>query len=81
MTRGPHEKDLPTDIQAFVVDVWRGRMYATLVAVEALRVLKLDQAWAYKVAYADFLMRTCATSATLTAGDQPAIYRGYALSA
>jgi hypothetical protein len=75
------EKGLSPDIQAFVVDVWRGRMYASLVAEKAQDTLKMDKAWAYKVAYADFLMRTCATSATLTTGDQPVIYRGYALAA
>lgn len=75
------QNDLSTDIQAFVVDVWRGRMYAALIAKEAVSVLKMDKTWAYKVAYADFLIRSCATSATLTSGDQPVLYRGYALAA
>ncbi len=75
------EKGLSPDIQAFVVDVWRGRMYAELVAKEAKEKLGMDEKWAYQVAYADFLIRTCATSATLTAGDQPALFRDYALAA
>lgn len=75
------EKGISPDTQAFVVDVWRGRMYASLIAEKAQESLKMDKDWAYKVAYADFLMRTCATSATLTTGDQPVIYRGYALAA
>ncbi len=61
-------------IQAFVVDVWRGRMYAELVAdIAAER--GIGRGLAYKRAFADFLIRTCAVSATLTAGDQPVIYR------
>lgn len=68
------EKDLSPNIQAFVVDVWRGRMYAELVAAIAAE-RGIDRELAYKRAFADFLIRTCAVSATLTAGDQPVIYR------
>lgn len=58
--------------QAFVIDIWRGRMYADAmaqVAVESLAGVDFEEA--RKKAYADFLIRTLAVSATLTAGDQP----------
>lgn len=58
--------------QAFVVDVWRGRMYAEAVAKIATENLSdVDYEDARKKAYADFLVRTLAVSATLTAGDLP----------
>ncbi len=69
-------KGLSADIQAFVVDIWRGRMYAELVADIAAQQ-GMDRMLAYRRAYADFLIRTCAVSATLTAGDQPVMYRSY----
>lgn len=73
------EKGLSPNIQCFVVDVWRGRMYADFVAQLAVGH-GYDYSESYKKAYADFLIRTCAVSATLTAGDQPVIYRNNRLS-
>lgn len=70
---------LSPDIQAFVVDVWRGRMYADFVSSLAVEQ-GFDKDESYKRAYADFLIRTLAVSATLTAGDQPVIYRALAKS-
>lgn len=61
--------------QAFVVDLWRGRMYARLTAEEAAKIGQ-DKDEALKRAFVDFLVRTLATSATLTSGDQPVFYRG-----
>jgi hypothetical protein len=58
--------------QAFVVDIWRGRMYADAtakIAVENIPNVEFEEA--RKKAYADFLIRTLAVSSTLTAGDQP----------
>ncbi len=68
------QKGLSSDIQAFVVDVWRGRMYADFIADRASEQghNRLD---AFKLAYADFLIRTLAVSATLSAGDQAVILR------
>lgn len=58
--------------QAFVIDIWRGRMYADAIAKLAVETLpNTDYEEARKKAYADFLIRTAAVSATLTAGDQP----------
>ncbi len=68
---------LSSDIQAFVVDVWRGRMYAEFIASLAVKDGH-DFDRSYCLAYADFLIRTCAVSATLTAGDQPVIFRSLA---
>jgi hypothetical protein len=58
--------------QAFVIDTWRGRMYADAAAQIAVENIPgVDYEEARKKAYADFLIRTLAVSATLTAGDQP----------
>ena len=55
--------------QAFVVDAWRGRMYADFIADIAEKEYGMNREWAYKKAEADFWIRTLAVSATLTAGD------------
>lgn len=60
----------PQTIQAFSVDVWRGQELARVVA----DIADGDKDEAYKLAYADFLIRTLAVAATLTAGDLP-VYR------
>jgi hypothetical protein len=58
--------------QAFVVDIWRGRMYADAAAkIAAEKIPNIDFEEARKKAYADFLIRTLAVASTLTAGDQP----------
>lgn len=58
--------------QAFVIDIWRGRMYADAAAQIAVEnIPNIDFEEARKKAYADFLIRTLAVSSTLTAGDQP----------
>lgn len=65
----------PRIVQAFSVDVWRGRAIADKVAQVAQAedpTVDADHAW--KVAYADFLVRTLAVAGTLTAGDLP-VYR------
>ncbi|OYX53564.1 hypothetical protein B7Y92_02280, partial [Candidatus Saccharibacteria bacterium 32-50-13] len=65
----------PRIVQAFSVDVWRGRAIADKVAEVAQAedpTADADHAW--KVAYADFLVRTLAVAGTLTAGDLP-VYR------
>jgi hypothetical protein len=62
--------------QAFVIDIWRGRMYADAAAqIAAENIPGIDVEEARKKAYADFLIRTLAVSATLTAGDQPVLAR------
>jgi len=68
------DQGLSPNIQAFVVDVWRGRMYADLVA-DVASERGIDRDVAFQRAYADFLIRTLAVSATLTKGDQPVISR------
>jgi hypothetical protein len=60
--------------QAFVVDAWRGRMYAEFIA-EAAEKQGIDRQFAYQKAEADFWIRSLAVSATLTAGDQPVFMR------
>ncbi len=70
-------RGLSPDVQAFAVDVWRGKMYADLVA-DIAEENGLNRDDSYKKAYADFLIRTCATSATLTVGDQLVLYRSAA---
>ena len=65
----------PRIVQAFSVDVWRGRAIADRVAEVAQAedpTADADHTW--KVAYADFLVRTLAVAGTLTAGDLP-VYR------
>jgi hypothetical protein len=61
--------------QAFVVDSWRGRMYADFIAGIAEKEYGMDRDWAYKKAEADFWIRTLAVSATLTKGDLPTFAR------
>jgi hypothetical protein len=57
--------------QAFVVDVWRGRMYADFIAKTAQAEHGMDYNQSYRRALIDFLARsTSGVSATLTAGDQ-----------
>lgn len=68
------ERGLSPETQAFVVDIWRGRMYADFIA-DRTAELGRDREESFKLAYADFLIRTLAVSATLTAGDQPVILR------
>jgi hypothetical protein len=67
-------KGLSPNIQAFAVDAWRGRMYADVVA-DIADENGHDRDEAYKIAYADFLIRTLAVSGTLTKGDQPVVLR------
>lgn len=61
--------------QAFVVDAWRGRMYADFVADIAEREYGMNREFAYQKAEADFWIRTLAVAATLTAGDLPVFLR------
>ncbi len=64
------------EVQVFVVDTWRGRMYADAIADVARRHMPdADPETVRKQAYADFLIRTLAVSATLTKGDQPVVGR------
>ncbi len=67
-------------IQAFVVDTWRGRMYAEAMAkIAAMTFPEQDAESVRQRAYADFMIRsTLAVAATLTAGDLPVITRRYA---
>ncbi len=70
------EMQKPQTIQAFSVDVWRGKEIADLVATVACEQdpsLDLDNT--KRLAYADFLIRTLAVAATLTAGDLPVYLR------
>ena len=68
------EKNISDTVQAFVIDTWRGRMYASAVA-DIAKVMsgRDDSEHVEKVAYADFLIRTLAVSGTLTAGDLPVL--------
>lgn len=62
--------------QVFVIDVWRGRMYADAAAqIASENIPGIDYEEARQKAYADFLIRTLAVSSTLTAGDQPVYAR------
>ena len=65
----------PRIVQAFSVDVWRGRKIADQV-VEIAREddPAVDADHVRRLAYADFLIRTLAVAGTLTAGDLP-VYR------
>jgi len=67
-------RQIDEDVQSFAVDVWRGEMYAREVS-DVASEHGYDKNESYKKAYADFLIRTLATSGTLTAGDQPVIMR------
>jgi hypothetical protein len=69
-----HAQGVEGTAQAFVVDEWRGRMYADFIADMAAEE-GVDRNLAYKKAYADFWIRTLAVSSTLTAGDQPVFLR------
>lgn len=63
---------IDVDVQAFAVDVWRGRMYAEAVAdIANEQGDTRDRAEIAQIAYADFLIRTLAVAATLTGGDLP----------
>lgn len=65
-------RGVESEIQAFVVDTWRGRMYADAAAKIAMENnLTDDYESARKVAYADFMIRTLSVAATLTGGDLP----------
>ena len=67
--------DKPQIIQAFTVDVWRGRQIAEVVVdIKKKQAPADDSEHTYKVAMADFLIRTLAVAGTLTAGDLP-VYR------
>lgn len=66
------EAGLPP-IQVFVVDVWRGRMYADVVADIAAE-LGYDRSQANDVAMADFFANQLLVSAALTDGTQPVVY-------
>ncbi|HMS93486.1 MAG TPA: cadmium-containing carbonic anhydrase [Candidatus Saccharibacteria bacterium] len=66
----------PRIVQAFSVDVWRGKAIVDEVveiAHEEDPMADLDQV--RKLAYADFLIRTLAVAGTLTAGDLPVYER------
>lgn len=65
---------LPTDIQVFVIDAWRGKMYADLVADIAANELGADRDTARQVATADFYVNQLSVAATLTDGTQPVIH-------
>lgn len=67
--------DKPQIVQAFTVDVWRGRQIAqAVVDIKKQQDPNSDSEQAYKLAMADFLIRTLAVAGTLTAGDLP-VYR------
>lgn len=66
------ERGVKGTAQAFVVDTWRGRMYADSVADIAREHLKdVNVELVGQEAYADFLIRTLAVAGTLTKNDQP----------
>lgn len=70
------ERGISEEAQAFVVDTWRGRMYADAVAdIAAENLTDADMQQVRKIAYADFLIRTLAVSATLTQNDLPVVGR------
>lgn len=70
------DRGITREVQAFVVDTWRGRMYADAIADIARKYMtQADLSAIRKQAYADFLIRTLAVSATLTKGDQPVVGR------
>lgn len=65
----------PRIVQAFSVDVWRGRQIAEEVAKIAHEQNPAeDIEHIRRIAFADFMVRTLAVAATLTAGDLP-VYR------
>lgn len=72
-------KDMSTNkpqiVQAFTVDVWRGQQLADVVVQNKIQQdPTADATHVYKVAMADFFIRTLAVAGTLTAGDLP-VYR------
>jgi hypothetical protein len=67
------EAGLPKNIQVFAVDVWRGRMYADVVADIAVGY-GFEYEAARAIALADFFINQLSVSATLTDGTQPVIY-------
>lgn len=70
------EEKKPQIIQAFSVDIWRGKDIAqTVAAVACEQDPAANKEEVYKLAYADFLVRTLAVSATLTGGDLPVYLR------
>lgn len=70
------EEQKPQTIQAFSVDIWRGREIADVVAdIACEQDSSLDKDDVRKKAYADFLIRTLAVAGTLTAGDLPVYQR------
>jgi len=70
------ENKIKPELQVFVVDIWRGRMYADAVAKIALKHNpEVNFKDVRSKAYADFLIRTIAVSSTLTTGDQPVFAR------
>lgn len=70
------EDKKPETVQAFSVDIWRGRKIAEVVAEIAVeKDPSRDYETVYQLAYADFLIRTLAVSGTLTAGDLPVYIR------
>lgn len=65
----------PQTIQAFSVDAWRGRDIAQITTdIVAEQDPTIDRELTYKLAMADFWIRTLAVAGTLTAGDLP-VYR------
>ena len=66
---------LPDKIQVFVVDVWRGREYAEIVADVAAE-LEYDRNIAHEVVLADFFINQLSVAATLTKGDIPVLMNG-----
>jgi len=63
-------------VQAFVVDIWRGRRIADEITKIAKNILPdIDEDETRRLAFADFLIRTLAVSATLTKGDLPVYHR------
>lgn len=67
------EEGLPEGIQVFVIDAWRGAVYANAIADIAAEELGKNRDEAYEIAMADFLVGQFATAANLTAGDQPVL--------
>lgn len=62
----------PKTIQVFSVDIWRGRDLARAVADIAYgKDSTQSRDELYRLAFADFLIRTLAVAGTLTAGDLP----------
>jgi hypothetical protein len=73
------EAGLPEGIDVFVVDAWRGQMYADVAADITAEEAKesgeeFDRDTARNIALADFYINQLSVSATLTKGDQPVIH-------